>query len=130
MCCASLILALGMVAASMKLHSALVHNLMKSPMSFYDTTPLGRILNRVGKVGGHSPTCLGARPLGGTHTHSLTLHVQDMDTLDSTLPMTVRMFTMCVVSVVATLVVIIFATPVFVVVLPPLAIIYFYALVR
>jgi len=53
-----------------------------------------------------------------------------MDTLDATLPMTIRMFTMCVVSVVATLFVIIYATPVFVVVLPPLAVIYVTALVR
>lgn len=47
----SMVTAYYMINAAAKLHKALLRNLLRSPMSFYDTTPLGRVLNRCGKVG-------------------------------------------------------------------------------
>lgn len=38
------------VAASTRLHKSALHALLRSPMSFFDVTPLGAIVNRVGKV--------------------------------------------------------------------------------
>uniref|UniRef100_A0AC34GZI1 Uncharacterized protein n=1 Tax=Panagrolaimus sp. ES5 TaxID=591445 RepID=A0AC34GZI1_9BILA len=47
--CSAVILAFGAVKASKKLHNNLLFSLLRSPMQFFDTTPLGRILNRLSK---------------------------------------------------------------------------------
>ena len=45
----SLIFALGTLAASEALHRSLVHSLLRVPMAFMHSTPLGRVLNRATK---------------------------------------------------------------------------------
>lgn len=44
--------AIAMVAtlkAATKLHGKMLSNILRSPMAFFDTTPLGRVLNRFSK---------------------------------------------------------------------------------
>ncbi|CAL1547665.1 unnamed protein product [Lymnaea stagnalis] len=86
-----------MVAAAGTLHYNLLDNILKAPMSFFDTTPIGRIVNRFSR---------------------------DVETIDNTLPATIRTFYTCVFSVLGTIVTISYSTPLFLVVIVPLGIIY------
>ncbi|KAK0395659.1 hypothetical protein QR680_001380 [Steinernema hermaphroditum] len=98
---AMLSMVFGGLSASRNLHSPMLRNLMRSPMSFFDTTPIGRILNRFGK---------------------------DIDVVDSLLPLNFRYFVMCIFQVFTTLLIIVISTPIFAIVIIPLAIIYIISL--
>uniref|UniRef100_A0A1I7UPW2 ABC-type glutathione-S-conjugate transporter n=1 Tax=Caenorhabditis tropicalis TaxID=1561998 RepID=A0A1I7UPW2_9PELO len=100
-CVASIILALGMVRASRILHAGLLGNIMRSPMAFFDVTPIGRILNRLGK---------------------------DIEAVDRTLPDVIRHMVMTIFNVVSTLVVIVWATPWAGLAFAILSVIYFFVL--
>ncbi|KAG0440557.1 hypothetical protein HPB47_016252, partial [Ixodes persulcatus] len=45
----SLALSLGSLKGAMFLHNGLLANILRSPMAFFDTTPLGRVVNRFSK---------------------------------------------------------------------------------
>lgn len=79
----------------------MLKNILHSPMSFFDTTPLGRILNRFSK---------------------------DIYTIDEVIPRTLRAFISTFLSVISTVIVILIATPIFAIVIIPLGV--FYMLVQ
>ncbi|CAG7831109.1 unnamed protein product [Allacma fusca] len=84
--------------AASYLHESILNNVLRSPMSFFDTTPLGRILNRFAK---------------------------DVDVVDNTLPTILRGWIHCFYGVIATLAVISYSTPEFVAVIIPTGIVYY-----
>ena len=84
--CGSLLLYLSTLKGSKTLHNNMLKNILRSPLSFFDTTPQGRILNRFGK---------------------------DVDVLDTTMPMIFRGWITCLLGVVATFVIISYSTPIF-----------------
>ena len=96
-------LALGGILASVEIHMKLLKNILRLPMSFFDTTPSGRILNRFSK---------------------------DIYTIDELIPRSVNFFVGTSFTVISTIFVISFATPWFMVVIIPLAILYFLVQVR
>ncbi|KAM4844750.1 ATP-binding cassette sub-family C member 3 [Thomomys bottae] len=91
----------GSIQAARLLHEALLHNKMHSPQSFYDTTPSGRILNHFSK---------------------------DIYVIDEVLAPTILMLLNSFYSSISTVIVIVASTPLFSVVILPLAA--FYAFVQ
>ncbi|KAM3591495.1 uncharacterized protein V6R79_002723 [Siganus canaliculatus] len=95
----SFTLAMGNIGAARKLHHNLLTNKLHTPQSFFDTTPIGRIINRFSK---------------------------DVYVIDEALPSTVLMLLFTVFTSLSTMIVIVSSTPIFAVVIVPLAFIYFF----
>ncbi|XP_028989330.1 ATP-binding cassette sub-family C member 3 isoform X3 [Betta splendens] len=93
----SFTLAMGNISAAKKLHHNLLTNKLHTPQSFFDTTPIGRIINRFSK---------------------------DIYVIDEALPATVLMFLGTFFVSLSTMIVIISTTVIFVIVIAPLACIY------
>ncbi|KAI1315141.1 hypothetical protein EDD11_001246 [Mortierella claussenii] len=81
--------------AATRIHNDLLDSILRLPMSFFDTTPLGRIVNRFST---------------------------DIFAIDNTLPFGFMMIMNSCTSVLATLIVIAATTPVFLAMVPPLAV--------
>lgn len=85
------------IRSSKFLHSGMLMSVIQSPMSFFDTTPLGRILNRFSK---------------------------DQYTIDELLPRAFYMFIRVFIQAIAIVLVISASTPIFLLLVIPLALIY------
>ncbi|XP_054717541.1 multidrug resistance-associated protein 1-like [Uloborus diversus] len=90
---------LAALRAAKYLHDGMLARVMRAPMSFFDTTPLGRVLNRFSK---------------------------DIDTADVTIGFNIRMFIIQGFRALVTVIVISLETPIFIVVCIPLAILYYF----
>ncbi|XP_075034070.1 ATP-binding cassette sub-family C member 3 isoform X2 [Mixophyes fleayi] len=93
----SFTLAMAGIGAARKLHVSLLDNKMHTPQAFYDTTPIGRIINRFSK---------------------------DIYVIDEMIPHTILMFLATFFTSVSTMIVIVSSTPLFAVVIVPLAFVY------
>lgn len=95
----SMAVSVGGIFASRRLHLDLLHNILRCPVSFFEQTPSGNLVNRFSK---------------------------EMDIIDSTLPQIIKMFMGSLFNVLGACVIILLATPVAAVVIPPLGLIYFF----
>ncbi|XP_070201297.1 multidrug resistance-associated protein 1-like [Littorina saxatilis] len=86
-----------MVRATARMHAGMLLNILRSPMAFFDTTPIGRILNRFSR---------------------------DVDVMDVNLPQSARMTIVGVGNLLNTLILISYSSPVFLSVVLPLGVLY------
>ncbi|KAI0238037.1 Multidrug resistance-associated protein 1 [Lamellibrachia satsuma] len=95
----SINVAICSVRASRVMHFNMLKNILRSPMAFFETTPTGRILNRFS---------------------------HDVETVDDTLPTLFRSWVNTTLTVISTFVVISYSTPIFLVMVLPLALLYYF----
>lgn len=95
------VLTIGSLRASYGLHSPLIHALLRAPISFFDTTPIGRIINRLSR---------------------------DLDVIDK-LQDNIRMCTQTLLNACMILVLISISTPIFLACAAPLILIYYFVMV-
>ncbi|XP_021092874.1 multidrug resistance-associated protein 1 isoform X2 [Heterocephalus glaber] len=95
----SMTVSIGGIFASRRLHLDLLHNVLRSPMSFFERTPSGNLVNRFSK---------------------------ELDTVDSMIPQVIKMFMGSLFTVLGSCILILLATPIAAVVIPPLGLIYFF----
>ena len=92
-------IAIACLNASSVFHGQLLRSMLRAPMSFFDTTPLGRILNRFAK---------------------------DMDTIDLEMPPSILFFLTTFNNVFATLILISYSSPLFLIAVLPIGLIYYF----
>ncbi|XP_076266258.1 multidrug resistance-associated protein 1-like isoform X5 [Rhynchophorus ferrugineus] len=90
---------LGCLTAAAIIHKRLLYNMLRLPLCFFDTTPSGRIISRFSK---------------------------DVEVVDDTLPWYINDGIFCIFEVIGTLAVTSIATPLFIVVIIPIALLYYF----
>ncbi|XP_030653903.1 multidrug resistance-associated protein 1 [Nomascus leucogenys] len=95
----SMAVSIGGILASRFLHVDLLHSILRSPMSFFERTPSGNLVNRFSK---------------------------ELDTVDSMIPEVIKMFMGSLFNVIGACIVILLATPIAAIIIPPLGLIYFF----
>lgn len=100
---ADLFLFVGCLCAAGLLHQNLLRNVLFSPMTFFDQTPIGRLLNRFGK---------------------------DVETMDFQLVKNIESWILCLLKVLSVPIVVMLTTPLFALVCIPLFVIYAIVQVR
>lgn len=91
--------AFGAIRASRRLHNSLLSNILKCPMSFFETTPMGRIVNRF---------------------------VKDINIIDNSIPKSFQPFIETFTSLLGTIFVISYSIPYFLIALIPISAIYIF----
>ncbi|KAK9957353.1 hypothetical protein ABG768_011605 [Culter alburnus] len=97
--CYSVAVSIGGILASRYLHQTMLYNVLRSPMSFFERTPSGNLVNRFAK---------------------------ETDTIDSVIPSIIKMFMGSMFNVLGSCAVILIATPLVAIIIPPLGLLYFY----
>ncbi|XP_060921677.1 multidrug resistance-associated protein 1 isoform X1 [Labrus mixtus] len=95
----SLSMSVGGILASRCLHQSMLYDVLRSPMSFFERTPSGNLVNRFAK---------------------------EMDTIDSVIPSIIKMFMGSMFNVVGSCVIILIATPLVAIIIPVLGLLYFF----
>ncbi|XP_036051965.1 multidrug resistance-associated protein 1 isoform X3 [Onychomys torridus] len=95
----SMAVSIGGIFASRHLHLDLLCNVLRSPMSFFERTPSGNLVNRFSK---------------------------ELDTVDSMIPQVIKMFMGSLFNVIGAVIIILLATPIAAVIIPPLGLVYFF----
>ncbi len=116
---ATVLLSIGTLNAASKLHENMLSRILRSPMSFFDTTPLGRILNRFSKdidIGKHCNNIV----------KDIIFTTSFILLADVTIPAILRGLIGQLLGVIGTIIIICFANPLFIAVIIPLAGIFYF----
>lgn len=94
----AVLFAVANVRSSAFLHSGMLSSILRSPMMFFETTPVGRILNRFSR---------------------------DIETVDNVVPQQMRNWMQTFLTAISTVIIISYSTPIFLSVVVPLFIVYY-----
>lgn len=99
----SLCMSIGGILASRYLHQSMLYDVLRSPMSFFEKTPSGNLVNRFAK---------------------------EMDTIDSVIPSIIKMFMGSMFTVMGACIIILISTPLVAAIIPFLGLLYFFVQVN